>query len=99
MVLHQKELDIHTHHTSADASMRTHVSSQASRPARIDDLRAALLSNVDLLYRRRAAQIGDDTIDEYLALQWLEWNGGALRLTVVGQNICEQIKAGTRETI
>lgn len=62
-------------------------------------LRAALLANVHLLYRRRAGEIGDSTIDEYLALQWFEWNGGALRLTVIGQNVCEQIKAETRETI
>ena len=61
-----------------------------------DHLRARLLSAVDLLYRRRADLIGDGTIGDYVDLHWLEWNGGALRLTVTGQNICEQLKAEGR---
>jgi hypothetical protein len=58
-----------------------------------DALRASLLSTVDLLYRRRAADVGDDTIGQYVALHWLEWNGGALRLTATGQGVCDQLKA------
>jgi len=27
-----------------------------------------------------------------VALHWLEWNGGALRLTVTGTNMCEQMR-------
>ena len=68
-----------------------------STSARRDYLRATFPSSVDLLYRRRAAQIGDGIIDDYVALHWLEWNGGALRVTVTGQNICDQINAETRE--
>lgn len=60
--------------------------------SRRDDLRTALPSTVDLLHRRQAFLIGDDVIDEYVALNWLEWNGGALRLTVTGQNVCQQVK-------
>jgi hypothetical protein len=56
-------------------------------------LRDSLLSTIDLLTRRRAAEIGDAVIDDYVALNWLEWNGGALRLTVVGQNIRQQLLA------
>jgi hypothetical protein len=56
-------------------------------------LRDSLLSTIDLLNRRRAAEIGDAVIDDYVALNWLEWNGGALRLTVVGQNIRQQLLA------
>src|SRR5688572_14555041 len=41
-------------------------------------LRDSLLSTIDLLNRRRAAEIGDAVIDDYVALNWLEWNGGAL---------------------
>ena len=96
-----KEFNISTHNTLASASKRQPIaasSSTSGRPRR-DHLRAMLLANVDLLYRRRAGQIGDSTIDEYIALQWFEWNGGGLRLTVVGQNICEQIRAETPETI
>jgi hypothetical protein len=56
-------------------------------------LRDSLLSTIDLLNRRRAAEIGDGVIDDYVALNWLEWNGGALRLTVTGQNIRRQLLA------
>lgn len=76
-----------------------HILTHHTSPDRVGYLREALLTNVALLDRRRAGQIGDSTIDEYLALQWFEWNGGALRLTVVGQNICEQIRAEARATI
>ena len=64
-----------------------------STSPRRDHLRATLLSAVDLLYRRRASLIGDGTIGDCVALHWLEWNGGALRLTATGQNICDQLKA------
>jgi hypothetical protein len=56
-------------------------------------LRDALLNTVDLLKRRRAAEIGDSFIDDYVALNWLEWNGGGLRLTVVGDNVYKQLVA------
>lgn len=58
-----------------------------------DNLRESLLATVDLLKRRRAAEIDAAFIDEYVALNWLEWNGGGLRLTVTGENICRQLSA------
>lgn len=48
---------------------------------------------MDLLHRRRADLIGDGMIADYVALHWLEWNGGALRLTVTGRNTWAQVKA------
>jgi len=67
-----------------------------TRPARVnaDELRDALLSTLDLLHRRRAAEVGDRLIEGYLALDWLEWNGGTLRLTVTGDNVRRQVLAG-----
>lgn len=56
-------------------------------------LLGALLDTVDLLHSRRAAEIGAGYIDDYVALNWLEWNGGSLRLTVTGDNIRKQLKA------
>lgn len=56
-------------------------------------LREALPATVDLLHRRRASEVGNDAIDDYVALDWLEWNGGNLRLTLTGQNICRQLTA------
>ena len=58
---------------------------------RIDELRAALPTAVDLLHRRRAAQIPDDPVDDYVALDWLKWDGGTLRLTTTGTNIHRQM--------
>jgi hypothetical protein len=58
---------------------------------RREALRNGLLATVDLLKRRRAADIAEATIDEYVALHWLEWNGGSLRLTTTGENMCKQL--------
>lgn len=58
---------------------------------RVDELRAALPTNVDLLHRRRAAQIPEDHVDDYVALDWLKWDGGLLRLTTTGTNIHRQM--------
>jgi hypothetical protein len=62
--------------------------------ASADELRGSLLSTIDLLHRRRAAEVGDRLIDGYLALDWLEWKGGALRLTVTGEDMRQQLLAG-----
>lgn len=62
-------------------------------PARRDALRDALPVTVELLRRRRASDIAERDIDDYVALNWLEWNGGGLRLTAVGENVCKQLAA------
>ncbi|MDH4059680.1 MAG: hypothetical protein OEU94_02585 [Aquincola sp.] len=62
--------------------------------SREDALRGSLLATVDLLKKCRAAEVADGYLDDYVALQWLEWNAGALRLTVTGQNVCRQLTAG-----
>jgi hypothetical protein len=54
-------------------------------------LKEALLSSVASLHRRNAAQIPEGFIDGYVALDWMEWHGGDLRLTTVGENICRQL--------
>lgn len=53
-------------------------------------LRHGLPTTVSLLKQRRAADIPEATIDEYVALNWLEWHGGTLRLTTTGENLCKQ---------
>ena len=69
--------------------MNSH-SSTLTAPRR-EALREALLHTVDLLKQRRADQIGDGEIADYVMLDWLEWNGGGLRLTTVGSNLCRQL--------
>ncbi len=58
---------------------------------RKDRLRAALPATVDLLNKRQADKIESGLIDDYVALHWLEWNGGSLQLTITGRNICAQV--------
>lgn len=82
---------------SADPSFVTPApASTPTASARREHLRASLPSAVDLLHHRRAGLIGDGAIGEYVALHWLEWNGGTLRLTVAGQDVCDQVNAESR---
>lgn len=58
---------------------------------RREALREGLPATVSLLNRRRAAEIAEHDIDDYVTLNWLEWNGGGLRLTATGENVCKQL--------
>jgi hypothetical protein len=60
---------------------------------RREQLRYELLATVDSLYRRRADLVCEGFIADYVALRWLEWNGGSLRLTATGDRMCEQMRA------
>lgn len=44
-----------------------------------------------MLHRRRASDIPEGYIDGYVNLNWLEWHGGGLRLTITGGNVCRQV--------
>jgi len=59
-------------------------------PQRVEQLRETLQPTVDLLHRRRAAQIPADDLDDCVTLDWLKWDGGSLRLTTTGENILRQ---------
>lgn len=61
--------------------------------SRSEQLRLELPATVDLLHKLRADLIPEGVIEEYVALHWLEWNGGSLRLTATGTNVCAQIRA------
>lgn len=67
--------------------------------SRLDQLRGALLDSVNALRHRRASEIPAGYIDDYVALNWLEWYGGALRLTAVGDNVSKQLAAAARAGI
>jgi hypothetical protein len=56
----------------------------------LDTLRNELPHVVQCLKSLRADLIDSRRIDDYVTLDWLEWRGGHLQLTVVGQNICRQ---------
>lgn len=63
---------------------------------RRESLRDGFLHTVDLLKQRRADQIGEGDIADYVTLDWLEWNGGGLRVTTIGSNLCRQLATQQR---
>ena len=64
---------------------------------RKERLRLALPAAVELLRTRQAGLIGAVEIEEFVALNWLEWHGGTLRLTVTGSNVCSQQASARRQ--
>ena len=56
-------------------------------------LHDCLLATVDALSRRRACDIPEKTIDHFVALRWLKWSGGSLRLTESGEEMLVKVHA------
>jgi hypothetical protein len=74
------------------STSKTRISPTAAAEAAVRErLRQALPATVDRLQQRQADQIDDSDIDAYVKLNWLEWHGGGLRLTITGRNICAQV--------
>lgn len=65
--------------------------------ARTGQLRGTFLQTVDSLKRRRADLVSEALIADYVALYWLEWNGGTLQVTQTGRNVCDQLRESTRD--
>ncbi|KAF1071671.1 hypothetical protein [Variovorax sp.] len=63
----------------------------AEASERRERLRRGLPATVELLQQRHADRIDDSDIDAYVNLNWLEWHGGGLRLTITGRNVCAQL--------
>ena len=74
----------------ASTSIPTRTSAADETAAR-ERLRQGLPATVDLLTQRQADRIDDKDIDAYVKLNWLEWHGGGLRLTITGRNVCAQM--------
>ena len=66
--------------------------------ARKERLRLALPVAVELLRSRQAGLISATEIEEFVAMNWLEWHGGTLKLTVTGANVCSQGKASSAQS-
>ena len=63
----------------------------ANAAATRERLRQALPATVSHLQQHQADRIDDNDIDAYVRLNWLEWHGGGLRLTITGRNVCAQM--------
>jgi hypothetical protein len=86
-------MNIHERSTIAAPTPESAILARPPPVSRREQLRNGLLTTVDSLHRRRADLISEGFIADYVALHWLEWNGGALRLTVTGNDMCEQLRA------
>ncbi len=58
-----------------------------------------LSATCDALRQRRARDIPEKTIDQFVALRWLEWNGGTLRLTQAGEVVLVKAQAAMIENL
>jgi hypothetical protein len=66
----------------------------AATLTRINDaLCDSFLAAADALSMRRAGDIPEHIIDKLVALRWLEWSGGRLRLTNVGEIVLMKVQA------
>ena len=46
----------------------------------------------DALQLRRANRIAESDIDDFVGLCWMDWRGGALRITPLGQMALSRIR-------
>ncbi len=51
----------------------------------------------DALLLRRADRIQDRDIDDFVALGWMDWHGGSLRITPLGHMALLRIRARLAE--
>jgi hypothetical protein len=77
----------------ASISQTNAASRAASEAADRERLRQALPATVGYLRDHQAGRIDDSDIEAYVRLNWLEWHGGGLRLTITGRNIYAQVAA------
>jgi hypothetical protein len=77
---------------SAKGMLEASLKEEAERKER---LRQALPAAAELLRTRQAGLIAAREIEEFIALNWLEWHGGSLKLTVTGSNIVSQSRANS----
>lgn len=74
------------------SNQQTRVELKAAAAAAVRErLRQALPLTVERLNQRQADLIEDSDIEAFVGLNWLEWHGGGLRLTITGRNVCAQL--------
>jgi hypothetical protein len=77
---------------AAKGMLEASLKEEAERKER---LRQALPAAVELLRTRQAGLIAPREIEDFITLNWLEWHGGTLRLTVTGSNVVSQSRASS----
>lgn len=66
-------------------------------PVITESLCAAFADAADALALRQASRIAEQSISDFRALGWLDWHGGALRITPLGQMALVRIRARTAD--
>ena len=61
-------------------------------PAVTERICDTFVSAADALLRRRANLIAENDIDDFVALGWMDWHGGSLRITPLGQMALSRIR-------
>ena len=79
-----------TMQTRKQVSARLSLKADMAALAR-ERLRQGLPLTMERLKQRQADLIDSNDIDAYVALNWLEWHGGGLRLTITGRNVRAQV--------
>ncbi len=59
----------------------------------------AFAAAADALLLRRANRIPESDIDDFVALGWMDWHGGLLRITPLGQMALLRIRARLTEAV
>jgi hypothetical protein len=75
-----------------DIGATADVNESTPHVTRREHLRRELRSTIQALHRHRADLVPGGFVEDYVALRWLEWKDGVLRLTAMGKSICEQIR-------
>jgi hypothetical protein len=82
---------ITTHAMASISQTRASAKANETEAAEHERLRQALPATAEHLRLHQAGRIDDDDIEAYVRLNWLEWQGGGLRLTITGRNVCAQV--------
>lgn len=73
------------------------MSAATPAPVITHELCEAFSEAADAIARRRAGAIAATLVDDCVALRWMEWHGGSLRLTPLGHMALIRIRARTEE--
>ena len=74
---------------------------QTTTPAPLitERLCEAFAAAADALSMRQANRIPEKAIDDFLALGWMQWHGGSLRITPLGQMALLRIRTRLTEAV
>lgn len=68
-------------------------------PVITEQLCEAFASAADALMLRRAGDIPEQDIDDFVALGWMRWHGGSLQVTPLGHMALVRIRARLSEAV